>query len=177
MAGFSKLAHNKLFKLISACLFLFLLAGCMKSATIRDDSQTQNESEIMVDEEVKVARVSPETQQRVNRGQQSAVRSLMRQSRRYVNQGDFSKGAVFLERALKIDAQNALLWSNLADIRFKQKKLALAESLALKSNSYARNDRDLLLRNWRIIAESRSLSGDKDGANRAAAKVDYYKRR
>lgn len=96
----------------------------------------------------------------------------MRHSRRQVKGGNLSKGAVFLERALQIEPSNPVLWSNLAGIRFKQNQLALAEQLALKSNSYARGDKELLVRNWKLIAESRSLRGDSAGAEKAAKRVE-----
>lgn len=173
MAGFFKLAHNQILKLSFIIISLVMLAGCMNSANVREEPRGGPIEDLRTES----TKISPETQRRVSQGQLSAVRMLMRHSRRYVSEGDLSKGAVFLERALKIDPENAVLWSNLADIRFKQKELSLAESLALKSNSYARDDRDLLLRNWRIIAESRSLSGDKSGARQAAEKVDHFQGR
>lgn len=109
---------------------------------------------------------------RVRVGQRSAVNALMRHSRRQVKGGNLSKGAVFLERALQIEPSNPVLWSNLAGIRFKQNQLGLAEQLALKSNSYARGDKDLLVRNWKLIAEARSLRGDSAGAEKAAKRVE-----
>jgi len=152
---------------------IMLLSGCTKSNDVRSDNRRAPVEDLRTDS----TRISPEAQQRVKRGQQAAIRTLMRHSRRQVSAGNFSKGAVYLERALKITPENSILWSNLAEIRFKQNQFESAESLALKSNSYSNNDRDLLLRNWKVIAEARSLRGDSDGANQAAAQVDKYQRR
>ena len=171
MVKYPKLKQFNWFQWSLLVLVALGLSACTSTENVRSPNAPVRE--LPTDN---TGRVNPETQARITRGQQSAVRTLMRHSRRQVSAGNLTKGAVFLERALKISPEDPVLWSNLAEIRFKQNQLKLAESLALKSNSYAGNDRDLLLRNWKVIAEARSLSGDKEGAEKAAAQVDKYQR-
>ncbi len=163
-------------KLFLILIGIMILGACTKSETVRGSGNNVPVDAPGADTSSRSSN-SPEVQQRARSGQRSAVRALMRSSRRQVNAGNLSKGASILERALKISPRNAIIYSNLAEIHFKQNQLGDAESLALKSNSFARNDHDLLLRNWKIIAESRSLRGDTAGANKAASKVDKYQGR
>lgn len=108
---------------------------------------------------------------RAVRGRQTAVRHLMNSARRQAQSGHFATAAELIERGLRIDPYNAKLWGSLGGIRFKQKRYKLAEDFAHKSNSFAEHDRVQKLKNWRLIAESRSLRGDKSGAEVASEKV------
>jgi len=108
---------------------------------------------------------------RAVRGRQTAVRHLMSSARRQAQSGHFATAAELFERGLRIDPYNAKLWGGLANIRFKQKQYKLSEDLAHKSNSFAEHDRVQKLKNWRLIAESRSLRGNKSGAEDASQKV------
>ena len=143
---------------------VFLFSACGKAVVIKGNAP--------------VTELNPDSTQprhtptaRAIRGRQTAVRHLMGSARRQVSAGRFSTAAELLERGIRIDPYNAELWSNLANVRFKQKNYRLAESLAHKSNSFAENNRVLKLKNWRLIAESRSLRGDAAGAADASGKV------
>ncbi|CAK0744210.1 hypothetical protein CCP3SC5AM1_1200009 [Gammaproteobacteria bacterium] len=81
--------------------------------------------------------------------------------------GQIDSAAVTLERALRIEPENGRLWNELAGIRLKQGKLDAAISMAEKSNSMARNQRDLQARNWRLIAVARQKQGQSQAAAEA----------
>ena len=81
--------------------------------------------------------------------------------------GQLDSAAVTLERALRIEPENGQLWHELAGIRLKQDKLDDAISIAQKSNSLARNQRDLQARNWRLIA----VALQKQGKSQASAEA------
>jgi len=70
-------------------------------------------------------------------------------------QGDLTASAASLERALRIEPNNAGLWSRLAEVRLRQGDTAQAEQLALKANGLAGADVALRSRNDQIVAQAR----------------------
>lgn len=81
----------------------------------------------------------------------AAVNTLLAQAHHSYNQGQHEQAAALLERALRIDARNPILWHNLAGVRLQQQDWARALSLAAKSNSLSVGDRMLRIRNWVVI--------------------------
>ena len=63
--------------------------------------------------------------------------------------------AASLERALRIEPRNAVLWNRLAHVRYEQKQYALASSLAAKSNTLAGRDAALRADNDRLIKQAK----------------------
>ena len=104
--------------------------------------------------------------------QSPAVVALLDNADRQADSGKLDGAAAALERALRIEPRNAILWQRLADIRLRQKQPGQAESLALKSNTLAVGDRGTQADNWRIIAKSRRMRGDADGAGQADSRAD-----
>jgi predicted Zn-dependent protease len=78
--------------------------------------------------------------------------------------------AASLERALRIEPGNPLIWHRLARLRLDQGSYSQAEALALKSNTLATRRPDLWAENWAIVAEARRQMGDVDGAGEAEAR-------
>lgn len=76
--------------------------------------------------------------------------------------GQMDSAAATLERALRIEPENARLWNVLAGIRFKQGRLDEAILMAEKSNSLASNQTSLQARNWRLIVVARSRLGQTE---------------
>ncbi len=80
-----------------------------------------------------------------------------------------------LERALRIEPRNPVLWHELARVRLRQRQYQQAEALALKSNSWAGDNRALRAANWRAIGDARVGLGQRDAAQAAfdkAAELD-----
>lgn len=102
-----------------------------------------------------------------------AVIALIRQAELDRRQGNIDQAAAKIERALRIQPQNAELWHTLAKIRLEQHQLRLAEELAKKSISLAAG-RELLRRNWQLIAEARRMNGDLPGARLAEQEASRY---
>lgn len=100
-----------------------------------------------------------------------AVVALLGQADRYRSSGDNSNEAATVERALRIEPNNARLWSRLADIRLQQQRPQQAEQLALKSIALASGDPRMQAGNWRLIARARRALNDADGARRAERKA------
>lgn len=100
-----------------------------------------------------------------------AVRELVRRGEAASAAGRQGEAAAYLERALHIAPENPALWQNLAVVRYRQGRYELAESLALRSNQAARDNPELELRNWTLIAAARRLAGDEEGARAAEQKA------
>lgn len=78
-----------------------------------------------------------------------------------------------LEQALRINPNDPVIWTMLAEIQLERGNVDQAEQLARKSNLLAKNDRALHRRNWHIIAqalEKRGLSKEAAAAKRRADK-------
>jgi len=96
--------------------------------------------------------------------QPSAVVALLDRAQSQANAGDLDAASATLERAIRIDSRNPVLWHHLATVRLAEEEFAQAEQLAAKSNSLAAGNHALQARNWRLIAEARRRRGDTAGA-------------
>lgn len=81
--------------------------------------------------------------------------------------GDYARAAAALERAVRIEADDARLWLRLAELRLADGQPRLAESLAIKSISVAGHDRNLQADSWELISRARKQIGDSGGAREA----------
>ncbi|WP_419662854.1 hypothetical protein Dvar_33320 [Desulfosarcina variabilis str. Montpellier] len=86
--------------------------------------------------------------------------------------GQMDEAGANLERALRIEPRNPVLWHELARVRLAQGRYRQAENMAAKSNVLAGTDSDLKAKNWRIIGEARNRLGDLQGAREAFKKAD-----
>jgi tetratricopeptide (TPR) repeat protein len=102
-----------------------------------------------------------------------AVVALIQQAEIDRQQGNLDQAASRIERALRIQPQNPKLWHTLAKIRLEQHQPRLAEELAKKSISLS-GDKELLRRNWLLIAEARRMNGDAPGASLAEQEARRY---
>lgn len=103
--------------------------------------------------------------------QPPAVLALLDRAEHQANAGDLGSAAATLERAIRIDSRNPVLWHHLASVRFAEGEFVQAENLAAKSNSLAPGNRALQIRNWLLIADARRSRGDTAGASAAEQRV------
>lgn len=96
-----------------------------------------------------------------------AVVALLDRAHSQSAAGELEQAGSSLERALRIEPRNALLWQELARVRLDLGLYRQAESLAAKSNGFAAGNRTLRGENWRIIGQARSGLGDFRGAQAA----------
>jgi predicted Zn-dependent protease len=96
-----------------------------------------------------------------------AVLALLSEAESNRKAGELDNAASALERGIRIQPRNPLLWHELAVIRLQQHQPGLAEDLAKKSNQLARGSQPLTQRNWAIIAQARRAKGDLAGAEQA----------
>jgi tetratricopeptide (TPR) repeat protein len=99
--------------------------------------------------------------------QNSGVLALLEQANQEISAGQYQKADVSLERALRIEPRNSVLWQKLAVVRLNQKEYQQAENLAVKSNVLNPDNKRLRAENWRIIGQARKELGDLDGAQAA----------
>jgi cytochrome c-type biogenesis protein CcmH/NrfG len=102
----------------------------------------------------------------------TAVMTLLNKAQSQAAAGRMDAARANLERALRIEPRNPVLWQELARIRLKQGQYRQAENLAAKSNVLAGTNRYLRAENWRIIGEARSRRGDLQGARAAFEKAE-----
>jgi len=140
-------------------LLCLLLMSCATSQQSVD--KTNNNEDVMSD------RILPP------KTTNKAALNLLANSRAAALAGNLDKAEAYLERALRLDSKNAVLWHYMAKLRLNQGLLDQAAGLAAKSNSLdTSQDNALLSDNWRIIAHARHQSGDIKGARAAQKTVD-----
>ena len=101
-----------------------------------------------------------------------AVKSLLVDARGAANSGNISRAESLLERALRIEPRNAVLWHYMAKMKLHQGRYNKAIGMAAKSNSMVKNDKKLLADNWRIIAHAENWLGHMDKSQRAQDRAD-----
>jgi tetratricopeptide (TPR) repeat protein len=106
----------------------------------------------------------------VNKPQQSVIVALLDDADKFASQGNSDKAAATIERALRIEPGNALLWHRLAVIRIQQQEWQQAIAMARKSNALAANNPRLKSDNWGVIALAYEKLGNQQKANEARSK-------
>ena len=117
------------------------------------------------------AMVQPAAQPESSSGN-TAVQALLNKAHGQAAAGRMDDAGANLERALRIEPRNPVLWQELARVRLDQGQYRQAENLAAKSNALAGGNRYLQAENWRVIGESRNRRGDLDGARTAFKKAE-----
>ncbi len=104
-------------------------------------------------------------------GMSPVVKRLVSAAQQQRNQQDWDGAADSLERALRIEPRNALLWAKLADVRFAQQAWRQAIQLAAKSNTLAGADQSLRRQNWYLMANAYDALGDQTSAMKYRTKL------
>jgi tetratricopeptide (TPR) repeat protein len=101
----------------------------------------------------------------------AVVQRLLATADQQTRADDIDGAANSLERALRIEPRNAILWNRLADIRFTQRDWQQAIQLAAKSNTLAASDRGLRRQNWYLMATAYDELGDTQSAQKFRDKL------
>jgi tetratricopeptide (TPR) repeat protein len=102
----------------------------------------------------------------------SASKSLVSQARTQAAAGNFAVAASSIERALRIEPNNPLLWIELGRVRQAEGNYAQAENLGRKGLSLATGDPRTQSSAWRLIAEALRARGKAPEAQEAEARAD-----
>jgi Tfp pilus assembly protein PilF len=144
---------------ILVCAGLVVLTGCSVAPTQPEGFEV----EPAAPDQTQI-RPAPETSK--------AALALLDKARSAAQEGNLTVAEAQLERALRIEPQNAVLWHYMAKLRLHQGQLSQAAGLAAKSNSLDRGNLQLQADNWRIIAQARYQNGDKVGAQQAQRRAE-----
>lgn len=115
--------------------------------------------------------VSPPPKKSEPRPSSPAVAALTEEAEAAGKAGEWDLAAATLERAIRIQPRDPMLWHRLAEARLQQGQFQVAEDLAKKSNVFAGGDPEMARRNWRLIAQARGRKGDSEGVKDAEAKA------
>lgn len=88
-----------------------------------------------------------------------ASRALVRQAQHQSAGGDYPQAAATLERALRIEPDNPLVWIELGRVRLAEKDGAQADALGRKALALATGDPRAQGASWQLIADSLRLRG------------------
>jgi len=91
--------------------------------------------------------------------------------------GDFAPAAATLERALRIEPDNPLLWIELGRVRLAESNAAQADALGRKALALAIGDAAAQASAWQLIAESlraRGRNGEAAEAEQHAGTLEAH---
>ncbi len=101
-----------------------------------------------------------------------AVKALLVDARGAASSGNIPRAEALLERALRIEPRNSVLWHYMAKMKLHQGQYTKAIGMAAKSNSMVQNDKSLRADNWRIIAHAENWLGNISKSQQAQAQAD-----
>lgn len=100
-----------------------------------------------------------------------AVVALLDDADKFSGQGNNQQAIASVERALRIEPKNPVLWNRLGRLHLQNGSWIQAITMAKKSNVLATGNRELQADNWQIMARARQGLGDAAGANEALKKA------
>lgn len=151
-----------------AILVVLIFAGCASSPDIDYDGSDEYDFKPYDETSANTDSIT------LKIGNQAVV-DIWQQAQTASDSGDLETAAMLLERALRIEPNEAVLWSELAEVHLRQKNANQAENLAAKSNAMSLDNPLLNYRNWLIIARARELKGDDIGAQEAEYTANSFK--
>jgi len=101
----------------------------------------------------------------------SATKALVSQARSQTAAGEFATAAATIERALRIEPANPLLWIELGKVREAEGNHVQAEAMARKGLAMAGNDTRAQSAAWKVIAQSLRARGRTGEAREAEARA------
>jgi tetratricopeptide (TPR) repeat protein len=99
----------------------------------------------------------------------AATSALVGQAHKQANGGDYDQASATLERALRIEPGNPLVWIELGRMRLGEKDAGQADALGRKALSLATGDPNAQAASWRLIADSLRARG----RNQEAVDADH----
>jgi Tfp pilus assembly protein PilF len=102
----------------------------------------------------------------------AASRALVSQAQTQLATKNYPVAASSIERALRIEPDNPLLWIELGNVRFAEGNYVQAENMGRKAVSMSVNAPRAQSSAWRLIAESYRARGRNSEAQEAQARAD-----
>ncbi len=94
----------------------------------------------------------------------AAASALATQAHQQAANGDTAQAAATLERALRIEPDNPLVWIELGRLHLAENNPAQADAMGRKALALASGDASAQSSAWRLIADSLRARGDNGGA-------------
>ena len=91
----------------------------------------------------------------------------MTQAHQQARTGDTPQAAATLERALRIEPENPLVWIELGRVRLTENNPTQADAMGRKALALASGDAAAQSSAWRLIADALRARGDNGGAAEA----------
>ena len=88
-----------------------------------------------------------------------AATALVTQAHAQAGSGEFGQAAATLERALRIEPDNPLLWIELGRVRLGEGNAAQADAMGRKAVALATGDPSAQAAGWQLIADSLRVRG------------------
>ena len=153
----------------TAVLFVMLIQGCSTAPSQQSPTPVVEQGQPLSVQPSPVTYPAPGYASANGRAvamstQPPAVVALLQQAEQQANAGDLESAAASLERAIRIDPRNPVIWFHLATVRLSQGEPSQAEQLATKSNSLAPGNYAQQSRNWLLIAQARRQLNNGAGA-------------
>jgi predicted Zn-dependent protease len=102
----------------------------------------------------------------------AASRALVNQADAQRNSRNFVQAAATLERALRIEPGNPLLWLEYGELRMDESNFAQAENMGRKALASASGDPRTQANAWRLIADSYKARNKNSEAQQAYARAN-----
>jgi tetratricopeptide (TPR) repeat protein len=96
-----------------------------------------------------------------------AASALVNQAHRQSGTGDYDQAAATLERALRIEPDNPLVWIEIGRVRLAERDGAQADALGRKALTLAAGDPAAQASSWHLIADSLRARGRNQEAEDA----------
>lgn len=106
-----------------------------------------------------------------------ASRALVSQAQQQVAAKNYAVAAGSIERALRIEPSNPLLWIELAKVRQAEGNYVQAENMARKAISMSVQAPKTQAAAWELVAETYRARGNNIEAQKASAKAESLTRR
>ena len=100
-----------------------------------------------------------------------ASKALVSQAQAQRRKGDLPGATVTLERALRIEPNNPLLWIEMGRLRMDQRNYAQAEAMGRKALAMSVGDDRTQSQAWQLISDSLKARGKNPQAQEAAEKA------
>ena len=108
-------------------------------------------------------------------GQQAAVQSLLTYAQAAMEINDYNQAEMHIERAVRIEPQNPLLWHTMAKIKFNQNQYGQVINFCLKSNSMNTGQNQLKKDNLLLMASAYYMMGEYEKAEFVKQQADQVK--
>jgi hypothetical protein len=108
-------------------------------------------------------------------GEHEAIRKLLDEADRLIENQSFDAASDKLERILRIKPQYAPAWSRLSWLALQVNSPERCVQMAKRSNSFAYSDPQLQLLNWSFIRDASQVLNDEESYYRANQKIESLK--